>query len=299
MRYNGIADVPTTLRIEVVDMPRKWTPRNPDDLVLRYVGGESEQSLAESCGVSRSAVGRFLTDMGVERRNRSQAMFTRMANSSPAERRRLASAAHDAARGSHRTLQQLERRARGVEQRLGNVSESERNLVAMMRRGGRSVVQQKAVGPYNVDIATGTVAVEIFGGAWHRRKREGERLRYLLDHGWDVLYIWVDGIKYPLTRDAAQDAITFAEFRDRNPAAPRRYRVIRGGGQFVSAGSADRDDIPDVVPISSRPEFAPASVPYGTCHCGCGRETPVATRTRRGHQVGEHLWFISGHNNTR
>lgn len=32
------------------------------------------------------------------------------------------------------------------------------------------------------------------------------------------------------------------------------------------------------------------------CECGCGQETPLADRTRRGHRKGEPLRFVHGHN---
>jgi hypothetical protein len=43
------------------------------------------------------------------------------------------------------------------------------------------------------------------------------------------------------------------------------------------------------------------SVPYGFCHCGCGRKTDISPRTRgrRGNRKGEPLFFVNGHNATR
>lgn len=40
------------------------------------------------------------------------------------------------------------------------------------------------------------------------------------------------------------------------------------------------------------------TIPYGFCHCGCGRPTPIATQTsrRRGHIKGRPLNFIKPHN---
>ncbi|TNA31983.1 hypothetical protein EMF73_30470 [Klebsiella pneumoniae] len=179
-----------------------------------------------------------------------------------------------------------------------NVSRAELILADMLRARGRVCIPQKAVGPYNVDIATGSVAVEVLGGAWHRTKRHGERLRHLLDCGWNVLYVWVDGIHYPLTPEAAEHIVAFAKVCDGTPAGPRRYRVIRGSGEFVAQGSADDDQLPDKVPLSSRPERPPASVPFGYCHCGCGRTTGVS-RGHHGTPRGFPNRYVNGHNNSR
>ncbi len=38
-------------------------------------------------------------------------------------------------------------------------------------------------------------------------------------------------------------------------------------------------------------------VPYGYCHCGCGKESPIASRTRKdmGHKIGEPTLYLPGH----
>lgn len=268
-------------------------------IVSRYLAGESEKALAAAFGISRSAIRMRLRKAGVEPRGRSAAMYQRMANTSPEERRRIASASHDAARGSRRTEESLIERAASIEGRTTvNVSPAELALADDLRSRGLSVVHQKAIGKYNVDLATGTVAVEVLGGSWHRAKRHGERLRYILDAGWDVIYVWVDVRRWPLGPDAAQCVVEHCEFRDRNPSAGRCYRVIRGSGEFVAEGSADRDDIPDVLPINDRPDVAPAEIPFGECHCGCGRSTRIAPKTypERGWVKGQPIRYISGHN---
>ena len=84
---------------------------------------------------------------------------------------------------------------------------------------GVGVIYQKAIGPYNADLAIGTVAVEVLGGQWHRIKHHGKRLRYILDAGWDVIYIWVDAKHFPLGPGAAEYVIAHCEFRE-EPSHP-------------------------------------------------------------------------------
>ena len=269
-------------------------------LVARYLAGESEKALAEAFGVSRTAIRPRLLSAGVQPRGRSEGMYARMARTSPEERSRLADAAHDAVRGKAKTDDFLRERALGVERAgadWGNASAAEAMFGRMLCDAGHAVIHQKAVGPYNVDLATGSVAVEVLGGGWHRSKLHGERLRYILDAGWDVVYIWVEARRFPLAGGAAEYVIAHLEFRDRNPAAPRCYRVVRGGGEFIAKGGADGDDLPDILPISNRPD-APAEVPYGFCRCGCGRRTNIAaeTSTRDGYIAGEPRKYLGlGH----
>ena len=273
-------------------------------VIERFRAGESEQSIALSLGVARQTVRTRLLRAGIQPRTSSESQYLRNSRLSAEERARNADAAHDAVRGSTRTAEDLETRALGIERRGAdwrNASPAEVMFAGMLRDAGLAVVNQKAVGPYNVDIATGTVAVEILGGSWHRVKKHGERLRYILDAGWDVIYIWVDARRFPLAAGAAEYVIAHCQFRDGDPAAPRCYRVIRGGGEFVAEGSADGDDIPDIIPITDRPDVRPAEVPYGFCHCGCGRRTTVPAKTSltHGRVKGVPLRFISGHNNSR
>lgn len=227
-------------------------------------------------------------------------MYTRMGQLDRAGRLALTAAAHATMRGRAVSLEERIAIAHGVQRKLTNVSRYEVALCNGLLDRGINPVQQLACGPYNVDVAIGSVAVEVLGGAWHRSKPHGQRIRYLLDSGFDVLYIW-SAFSYRVTSGTAEHVIAFMEETSRNPAGPRRYRVIRGNGHLVAEFQADRDEIPDIVPISDRPETEPASVPHGFCHCGCGRTTPVAktTRSERGVRKGEHLRYISGHNHAR
>lgn len=282
-------------------MARKRVHIDVDDLVRRYLSGESEKALAEAFGVSRGPIRDRLQKAGVEMRGRSEAMFTRMSRTEPEERSRLASAAHAARRGQKDDPESLSRRAAAREGKIdGNVSPAEVLLLRDMRSRGLDVIPQKAIGPYNVDVATGTVAVEILGGTWHRAKRHGERLRHILDSGWDVIYVWVDGIKFPLGPGATDYVITHLEFRQGAPAEPRCYRVIRGTGEFLAGGGADSENIPDVIPRNGRPEIPPTEVPHGFCHCGCGRKTAISPKnaSAKGWVKGAPHRYITGHNGT-
>lgn len=42
-----------------------------------------------------------------------------------------------------------------------------------------------------------------------------------------------------------------------------------------------------------------SEIPYGYCHCGCGQQTPLATRTRGGNTKGQPTRYIHGHSSKR
>ena len=49
---------------------------------------------------------------------------------------------------------------------------------------------------------------------------------------------------FPTHRRCYWYVVAHLEFRDRNPSAPRCYRVVRGGGEFVAEGSSEGDACP-------------------------------------------------------
>ena len=302
LRGRGLWRLPAELMRVRLESQRRRTLISTTDKQMAglYATGISEKAVAEKFGVSRNLVRRRLLRQGIQPRDQSASMYLRMAQMTAAERSQLAAASHEAVRGRVVSLAEKERHALGVQRTLGNVSPGERFLVAMLKeRGVDNLIQQKAIGPYNVDIAAGTVAVEVLGGGWHNSKPHGKRLRYLLDRGWDVIYIWVDGLWSPLGSGAAEYVVAHLQFRQSHPATRRCYRVIRGSGELVTAGEFDGGDVPDVVPISSRPNLPPGEVPWGFCHCGCNQRTPIADRTVGQRVKGQPTLYISGHNNSR
>lgn len=206
----------------------------PPTLGEDYRNGISEKALAERHGVSRSVVTRWLRDAGVERRDRSAAMYQRMADATPEERKRLAAAAHEGRRRNGCSLEEKVKRARTRQERAYSASPAEQLLAEWLgQRGVTGIVPQEAVGPWNVDLGIAPLAVEVFGGGWHaygrHAARSEERYRYLLEHGRMVVVVWVSQQRYPLTR-AAADYIADTE------TTPGEFRVIRGDGSEFARG---------------------------------------------------------------
>lgn len=234
---NGVSIRPARVSATRIDVP-------VEEIVARYQSGESIKSLSDFYSVSRVVITKRLIECGVNRRDRSAAMYQRMSQTSPEERMRLVHSAHAAIQGTKQTFSEKRKRALTVQNRLTNVSASETWLADELRAKGYDAIQQFAVGTYNCDVAVHPVAVEIFGGGWHwygrHKARAIERLHYFLDHGWHVLIITTYG-RIPLTGETTEYVASFIEETRRDPTASRQYRVIRGAGEILAAGSADDD----------------------------------------------------------
>lgn len=211
----------------------------------RYIAGESGVALASEAGIDFANLYTAWHRRGWPVRDGQEAAALRYADTSPEYRQALTVAAHDAVRGRGQSFEHRCRIALGRERTLAHQSETEELLLNMLPV---DAIPGKAVGPYNVDIAIGTVAVEIYGGTWHAQGRAAarfpQRTRYLFDHGWSVVIIWVEQARYPLTVAAAEYVIALGEFTRSNPTATAQYRVIRGNGQVIVRGCANDDHFP-------------------------------------------------------
>lgn len=232
-------------------MPAKLKITNTDDICRRYIAGESEQKIAKDFGFDRQVIQRVLRENGIPRRSMSAAQQIKNARMSPEDRARQTAAAHEAAKGRKATLQERIQRAQTIEQRQLHTTPAETQL-AIRLSALFDVTQQKAVGKYNIDIALNEppVAVELFGGSWHQSgnhiARFHERVKYLLNSGWSVLIVWVDGLRYPLSVGCDKYVIRFANELRGNPSAISQYRVILGNG--------------DTAPVAKRYLNTPADI---------------------------------------
>jgi len=220
-----------------------------DEIVSLYAGGESEKAVASRYKVDRNVVRRVLLEAGITPRGRSEAMFLRMAHTTPDGRKALARAANE----KMRTLPPEFHHASSVKQ--AGTKQRTRSKVGMLEAqmfeylagAGVAPQQQLAVDVYNIDIAAWPVAVEIHANASnpHGHPMYRKRIMYLLNLGWNVLYVKL----LPgdvLSEAACEYAAAFVKQAQADPSAVCEYRMIRGSGQFVAAGRADGDDLAGV-----------------------------------------------------
>jgi transposase len=222
-----------------------------DDIVSRYSDGESVKAIAEHFGVSRGVIHRRLTEANVTPRGASEATTLVAARQTSEQRANQVRAAHEAVRGSRHTEPWLESVARTRERRGEHgVSPGTDRLCGFLADDGILFTREKAVGRYNVDVALSShaIAVEVLGGTWHaRRPVHAQRTPYILNRGWDMLFVW-DTKRVPLDVRAYDYLVGWSQEPGRNPSAGGEYRVVRGDGQLVSTGRHDDDDFTLVQP---------------------------------------------------
>lgn len=209
---------------------------NIEQFIQRYLGGESINALANEAGVGRYAFTSSLRKHGVAIRDQSEAEAIKWERMTPGQRKRQVRAAHEATKGSTIPLKSKMRRAKTLERTLVHSTPEELWFADILRDKGILVTPQKAVREYNIDIATHVppVAVEIFGGNWHRlRDAEtfNERCIKLFNLGWHILIVWTNKTRYPLNAVAADYVASFCQLAGSEPAARRQYRVILGNGE--------------------------------------------------------------------
>lgn len=227
-------------------------PFPSDEIIQRYLDGESENSLAEAYKTSRTTIRRRLTRSGIPIRSYSEANLLKASQMTPEERLANAKAAHDAVRGYKHTLQQLEKRAFSRQKNRSNQSAAEKLLEKWLLNRGIPVIVQQAVSKYNVDLGAFPIAVEVFGGGWHFYKNHIERFNYLFNRGWSIVIVYVNGKLSPLTEGAADYIASFFQETTSNPSTGCQYRVIWGEGKLYAAGGANGNELASIVPLRSR-----------------------------------------------
>lgn len=225
-----------------------------DDLVRRYLAGESVYGLSLALGVDRSVIARHLRESNITLRSHSDAGIIRARRMTPAQRKTQATAANCAAKGRRKTIAEQCLTAQTRQRRGIGISSYERNLTSLLHKRGIDAIPQLAIGPYNCDLGADPVAVEVFGGGWHwhgyHARIVEKRFRYILNAGWTILVIAVSKL-YPITNETADYIATFIQRARRDPSLRRQYRMIRGDLEFMASGRLDDDEI-SIVPTFTR-----------------------------------------------
>ena len=181
---------------------------------------------------------------------------------------RMTKKTHDFLRGRKKSLENKLAHSRTNEIKKNNVSPAENDLAKMLRDSFYDVTQQKAFGIYNVDIAFDSlpIAVEIFGGGWHKTgahfRRFFERSKYILDAGWHLVIIWLRGSNpktyfkgWPLTIGARDYLLSFAQVCSTDPSFRSQYRVIRGDGKLLTGSEPCLYDEATIKRLCSADQF--------------------------------------------
>ena len=223
-------------------MPKKWVPTDGPALIARYEAGESVKALAQEEGVSRMPLRRYLERSGVTLRGIGEANEAQALRMTPEARKLRAEAAQRARRGQRDTPLTLERRALALQTNGARIGRSEAELETALKQRGFDTIPQLAVGRYNIDIAVGSVAVEVHsnGSLPHRLRRHRERVQELAGVGWHLVYV----MGYPeMNLNAVTDEVeAHLHAVERDPDGTSRYVLVRRtGGLYPTT----YDDIAD------------------------------------------------------
>lgn len=218
------------------------------DIIALYESGVAEWTIAKQFNVSRQVIKRILVNNNITRRTQSEANRLFQDSRTPTEKHAAIANAQEWTRGKKLPYEHLCNSAKSIERSKANVSPSEKFLFDLLLDRGVVTIPQKAVGKYNIDLAVFPVAIEIFGGGWHASKpKHIERTRYLLNNGWNVVFVWANIIRNPLSAGVADYIVTFLDELSSNPSSISQYRVLRGDGKELSRGSMNDDNISVVV----------------------------------------------------
>lgn len=218
-----------------------------DELIAAYGRGESSKSIARRYGLHDGQLRKRMRRIGVEIRNISEAAMARYIGTDDAYRKAITRAAHDAVRGMPQSPERLAARAMHRQQTRRYVGRDEMDVVGRLAARGVEATPQLAVGPYNLDIGTESVAVEIWRHAGHPGTRAENRRRseYLLGSGWSVLYVEITR-NHPIGDACIDEVLAFLNLVRGFPSGRREYRVIRSDGHLLSRLAFEANDVPRI-----------------------------------------------------
>ena len=224
------------------------------ELRAAYDAGVSVLAMARRFGLSRNVIDRRLREMGLPIRGGSEANLIRFAKASHSDRRALALAANKASRRHGQRSVPADEPRRLLGDHLGDryfraATSSSRckelsqfvaythELPIVEMLADLHPKTQTAVGPYNLDISIGSVAVEVHaaGYVYEAHRRLATRTVQLIDSGWSVVVAWiVDGLP---ERD---DLIAAIDLARRLESGDGQYWVVRRNAKTYTVA---RDDL--------------------------------------------------------
>jgi len=222
-------------------MARIWKQLDVNHMRELYESNITMRDIAKIVGCTRKTVCNRLRDAGVQLRTFRENTLIVASRTSPEERSRRAEAAHNAIRGTRQSFEHRCKIAKTLESRHYNVSPIEHVCADKLRRRGFQCTCQKAIGPYNIDVAINepTIAVEIFGGCFHATGRHASRFRkrtdYILNQGWVVIIIWVNR-DHPFGLGAIKYIVALAEKMRRGESVGSKEHMIYGNGHPSTIG---------------------------------------------------------------
>ncbi|MDR2892996.1 MAG: hypothetical protein LBV80_07930 [Deltaproteobacteria bacterium] len=213
-----------------VDLPEKV-------ICERYNAGESSYELANAFNTSEGVIRKRLRKNGIKIRTASESGIIRKSRMTTAEKFRHAQSTSQGLRGKPHSLEHRCALAISREKNVTHVGKWEFFIFQKLIEAGFNPTQQKALGPYNIDISIDelSVAVEVITGAVSIGSEHGVRIRqkieYLSKIGWSAVIILAKSIDI----GATDYLIRLANLFSRDKTSACQYHVIRGDGKLSPA----------------------------------------------------------------
>lgn len=220
---------------------KKFNDITVQKLINEYSQGVAAATLAKTYGCTTHTIINTLRRAEINTRNSLQAHAIMTIE----ERMKMTEAAHTAKRGKPVKMSTKIKKAITIE-RLGKMEILEQRLLnkILIVLPEIKYIPQKAVGPYNVDIALteSRIAVEVFGGNWHSTGRHADRFQkrveFILDTGWTPVIVWAT-TQYPIDMGSANYIISLHQRLSGQEPTWSEKHVIWGTGEVIPIGELD------------------------------------------------------------
>lgn len=230
-----------------------------ESVVRQYLAGDSIMKLAKIYGVSRNVIRRRLSESDVPPRDYSQAGLARVAKLDEAERKKLTAKAVKTNTGTPRTEETVAKLAQAREIRQHNhfYSPVAKMVAVALRSRGLVVADNHAIGRFVVDLAVGSIAIEVLdSNRNHSTKSSGGRLRYLMNHGWSVIYIRTDyRARTPIPQSTITSVVQAVNTMRKFPRALITFCIFDRHGDKIDLGTINEatfESIPYATPNKKR-----------------------------------------------
>lgn len=224
---------------------------NETQICEMFNNGVSVNALAKHFSVDRNVIRHRLKKNGVVLRSQSESMLVRMAQTSIEDRKKLVAKANETVRNLPKEFHHENACKQAVsKQRTGSkIGMLESVFMNTLSNVGLNPIAQLAVGPYNIDIACGSVAIEVHNTTANPNSipRLQERIKYLLKRGWHVIYVKINR-RAQLEQITLDQIVSICEIASRNPSIRCEYWMVRCTGETVAIACLDGDNI-SFIPI--------------------------------------------------
>lgn len=210
-----------TIGVKKIDKRRDWNAL-ADQIVGLYGLGMGTTAIADHIGVPRHAASNIrnvLNRAGIMR-DRSSANSVRYAGETPAKRKAGIAKARKTRRNNMIRDAESSVTAHGI-------GMGEREIADLLEDRSFAVRRQVVIDEYLIDIAVGTVAVEVKTSmiSAHITKFNSQRFKKIAEAGFSILFVVVNHL--PLITKHANDLIAAIEIAQANPTASGEYWVVR------------------------------------------------------------------------